>query len=56
MTALTKTPAPSSPEAAPVAAETGVAAPVGGVDGGQVSIDPRALPAVDITNANEELA
>jgi hypothetical protein len=41
---------------APVAADTGDRGPVDGVDGGQVSIDPRALPAVDITprvNAEE---
>lgn len=43
-TALIETPAPSSPEAAPAAAETGVAAPVGG-SGGQV-FAPTTLPAV----------
>lgn len=54
MTAHAETPAPSSPEAAPAAAETRVAAPVGG-EGGQVST-PGTLPAVDLTEHAEEAA
>lgn len=45
----TKTPAPSTPRTSPVAAQVGVSAPAGGVDGGQDVSDPRTLPAVDLT-------